>query len=73
MFERVTGDTHSLFERATGDANAMFEQAAQRFAEEVDGLKRMTGEMQHELESTTRRAISRACSEAPSSDWSSRL
>jgi hypothetical protein len=30
----------------------MFTQAAQRFAEVIDGLKRMTAEMQHELEST---------------------
>ena len=30
----------------------MFTEAAQRFGDVVDGLKRMTAEMQHELDST---------------------
>jgi len=50
--KRTMDTLRSLYERATGDSHAMFTQAGQRFAEVVEGLKRMTSEMQHELEST---------------------
>jgi hypothetical protein len=48
----TTDALRSIYERATGDSHTMFNEAAQRFADVVDGLKRMTSEMQRELEST---------------------
>src|SRR5205085_4452594 len=55
---------HSMYEQATGDAHAMFDQAAQRFAEVVEGLKKMTSEMQRELE-TTRNELRKGIFELP--------
>src|SRR5882724_11266210 len=42
----------SVYDQSTGDAQSMFNQAAQRFADVLQGLKQMTSEMQHELDST---------------------
>jgi hypothetical protein len=50
--KRAMETLRSLYERSTGDSHAMFTEAAKRFADVVDGLKRMTSEMQRELEST---------------------
>ena len=48
----TTEALRSIYDRATGDSHTMFTEAAQRFTDVVDGLKRMTAEMQRELEST---------------------
>jgi hypothetical protein len=42
----------AVYDQSTGDAQSMFNQAAQRFADVLQGLKQMTAEMQHELDST---------------------
>ncbi len=42
----------SVYDQTTSDANVLFSQAAQRFADVLQGLKQMTAEMQHELDST---------------------
>jgi hypothetical protein len=50
---KLTTETlRSIYQRATGDSHTMFTEAAQRFTDVVDGLKRMTSEMQRELDST---------------------
>jgi hypothetical protein len=41
-----------IYDQTTGDGQQMLDQAAQRFAEVVEGLKRMAAEMQHELDAT---------------------
>jgi hypothetical protein len=50
--QRLAEAMRSIYEQATEEAHAMLSQAAQRFTEVLDGLKQMTAEMQHELEST---------------------
>src|SRR5260370_41130865 len=50
--KRTTEALRGVYERATGDSHTMVTEAAQRFSGVVDGLKRMTSEMQRELEST---------------------
>ena len=45
----------SVYDQTTGDAQSMFNQAAQRFADVLQGLKQMTSEMQHELETLRKR------------------
>ena len=42
----------TIYEQATGDSQTMLTQAAERFADVVEGLKRMSSEMQRELEAT---------------------
>jgi hypothetical protein len=51
-YKRTGEEMRNVYQQTTGDAHAMFTAAADRFAEVVDGLKRMTGDMQRELEST---------------------
>jgi hypothetical protein len=43
---------HSIYEQAMEESSSMLSQAAGRFADVLEGLKQMTSEMQHELEST---------------------
>jgi hypothetical protein len=43
---------NSIYEQAMEESNSMLSQAAGRFADVLEGLKQMTSEMQHELEST---------------------
>jgi hypothetical protein len=62
--KRTSDSMRHIFEQSTGDAHAMFDQAAERFAEVVDGIKRMTAEMQHELE-TTRGELRKGILELP--------
>jgi predicted RNA-binding protein Jag len=50
--KRMTDAVHGIYQQAIEESNAVFTQAAERFAEVVDGLKRMTAEMQQELEIT---------------------
>jgi hypothetical protein len=54
----------NIYERATDSSHKMFTDAAQRFAEVVDGLKRMTAEMQRELD-TTRAELRKGILELP--------
>jgi hypothetical protein len=42
----------SIYQQSVGDAHEMFTEAADRFAEVVEGLKRMAGDMQRELDAT---------------------
>jgi hypothetical protein len=62
--KRTSDAMRTLYDQATGDAHSMFNQAAERFVEVVDGLKRMTSEMQHELE-TTRAELRKGILELP--------
>jgi hypothetical protein len=50
--ERTTSSMRSTYQQAVGEAHEMFTQAADRFADVVEGLKRMAGEMQQELDAT---------------------
>ncbi len=52
IYAQATEEANEMFNQVSDRSNAMFTQAAERFAEVVDGLKRMTAEMQHELEAT---------------------
>jgi hypothetical protein len=49
---RTTASMRSVYQQAVGDAHEMFTEAADRFAEVVEGLKRMAGDMQRELDAT---------------------
>ncbi|MGH6771519.1 MAG: hypothetical protein ACRECO_21165 [Xanthobacteraceae bacterium] len=51
-YTRTAQAMRSIYEQTTGDANGMLNQAAERFAEVVEGLKRMAAEMQRELDAT---------------------
>ena len=50
--ERTTSSMRSTYQQAVGEAHEMFTQAADRFADVVEGLKRMAGDMQQELDAT---------------------
>ncbi len=50
--KRATEAMQTIYEQATGDSQTMLTQAAERFADVVEGLKRMSSEMQRELEAT---------------------
>jgi hypothetical protein len=62
--KRIADAMHGLYAEATEESSAMFAQAAERFAEVLQGLKNMAGEMQHELE-TTRAELRRGILELP--------
>ncbi len=64
MYEQATEHANNMFAQAGEDSHAMFAQAAERFADVLDGLKRMTAEMQQELE-TTRNELRRGILELP--------
>ena len=50
---RRTSETlRSVYEQVSGDTHAMFRQSAERFAEIVQGMKQMAGEMERELDAT---------------------
>jgi len=51
-FKRTGEAMHAMYEQNARESNAMLTQAAQRFAEVVEGLKRMAAEMQRELDAT---------------------
>jgi hypothetical protein len=53
-----------IYEQTASDAHAMFRQSADRFAEIMQGMKSMAGEMQRELE-TTRAELRRGILELP--------
>jgi hypothetical protein len=61
---RMAQAMHEIYEQATGETNTMFAQAAQRFADVIEGLKRMAADMQQELE-TTRAELRRGILELP--------
>jgi hypothetical protein len=50
--KRATEAMQTIYEQATGDSQTMLTQAAERFADVVEGLKRMSSDMQRELEAT---------------------
>jgi hypothetical protein len=50
--QRTTDSMRSIYQQTVGDAHEMFTEAADRFAEVVEGLKRMAGDMQRELDAT---------------------
>ena len=60
----VRGSCTASTSRPPSEANAMFTQAAERFADVIEGLKRMAAEMQQELE-TTRGELRRGILELP--------
>ncbi len=49
---RTAQTMRNLYDQVTGESHGMFAEAARRFAEVVEGLQRMAGEMQQELEAT---------------------
>jgi ABC-type transporter Mla subunit MlaD len=50
--KRMADALHGIYQQATEESNTLFTQAAERFADVIEGLKRMAAEMQQELEST---------------------
>ena len=62
--QRLAKATRNIYEQVTEEAHAMLSQAAQRFADVLGGLKEMTSEMQHELE-TTRGELRKCILELP--------
>jgi hypothetical protein len=50
--QRTSEAMRHIYEQAVGDAHEMFTQATDRFTEVVEGLKRMAGDMQRELDAT---------------------
>jgi hypothetical protein len=62
--QRTSETLRSVYEKSTRDANDLFRQSAERFVEIVENLKRMTGDMQRELE-TTRNELRRGILELP--------
>jgi hypothetical protein len=50
--QRTSETMRHIYEQAVGDAHEMFTQATDRFTEVVEGLKRMAGDMQRELDAT---------------------
>ena len=51
-YKRTAEAMRNIYDQTTQDAEGMLSQAAGRFAEVVDGLKRMAAEMQRELDAT---------------------
>src|SRR5262249_39982409 len=51
-YKRTGEAMRAIYDQTTQDAEGMLSQAAGRFAEVVDGLKRMAAEMQRELDAT---------------------
>jgi len=51
-FKRTGEAMQTIYEQNARESDAMLSQAAQRFADVVEGLKRMTSEMQQELDAT---------------------
>src|SRR5439155_24928017 len=51
-YKRTADSMRTVYDQTTQDAESMLSQAAGRFAEVVDGLKRMAAEMQRELDAT---------------------
>ncbi len=51
-YRRTAQAMREIYDQTTGDGQQMLDQAAQRFAEVVEGLKRMATEMQQELDAT---------------------
>jgi chaperonin cofactor prefoldin len=51
-YGRTAQAMRSIYDQTTGEAQGMLNQAAERFAEVVEGLKRMAAEMQRELDAT---------------------
>ena len=51
-YRRTAQAMREIYDQTTGDGQQMLDQAAQRFAEVVEGLKRMAAEMQRELDAT---------------------
>src|SRR5512139_3328639 len=49
---RATEAMRAIYEQTAGDTEALFRSANERFAEAVQGMKQMAGEMQRELEAT---------------------
>src|SRR5262249_20609412 len=49
---QVADTAHANFTQTSEEANSMLSQAATRFADVLEGLKRMTSDMQQELEAT---------------------
>ncbi len=62
--DRTAATLRSLYETATQDGQALVSQSVARFTEIVDGLRKMTGDMQHEL-NATRNELRRGILELP--------
>jgi hypothetical protein len=62
--KRMADALHGIYQQASEESNMLFTQAAERFADVIDGLKRMAAEMQQELE-TTRSELRRGILELP--------
>jgi apolipoprotein A1/A4/E domain-containing protein len=62
--KRTTTTMRAIFDQTTGDAHDIFRDSMARFTEVVDNMKRMSTEMQRELE-TTRQELRRGVLELP--------
>jgi hypothetical protein len=51
-YQRTAQAMRQIYDQTTGQGQELLAQAAERFAEVVEGLKRMTAEMQRELDAT---------------------
>ena len=63
-YRRTAQAMREIYDQTTGDGQQMLDQAAQRFAEVVEGLKRMAAEMPQELD-TTRTELRKGILELP--------
>jgi hypothetical protein len=62
---RATAESmRQVYEQSTGDSHMMLRESAERFAEIMDAMKQMSGEMQKQLE-TTREDLRRGIMELP--------
>ena len=56
---RTPKSLRAIYDQATGDTHALFQEANERFAEVLAGMKRMSAEMQRELEVDPQRTAPR--------------
>ena len=64
VYEQVTNDSKGLFQQTATEAHQMLQQATDRFSDVMQTMKRMSTEMQRELEST-RQELRRGVLELP--------
>jgi hypothetical protein len=61
---KVSSETKDIFQQNAGEANVLLQQATDRFAETMHSMKKMSVDMQRELE-TTRKELRRGVLELP--------
>ncbi len=64
LHQKVSAEAKNLFQQNAGEAGQLLQQATDRFAEVMHGMKKMSMDMQHELEAT-RKELRRGVLELP--------